>query len=161
MNKFIAGILSFFLWLMPWWYGLSGLRERLTFDRDAVMTKIINCVESQDVAGLESMMRTWFKTNEPDLTAKIQQFYDAINGDIINMRKGAEGSRSDGGIYSEDLRFIIDTDEPEHYYLQMWYAVSNGTNRNDLGISTIVLATGLVGAPDRVIHFDLRAPEFQ
>ena len=160
MNKIIAAILSFLLWIMPWWTGLFNMRERVAFDKDDIMDKIISCVQEDDVATLESMMRPWLKENTPDLTAKITQLYDAIDGNIISMRKGAEGSRYDGGIHSVDLRFVLDTDKPEHYYLTMMYDVSNANDRKEVGISSIRLATGLVGASDRVIHFTLNTPEW-
>jgi len=38
MNKILAGILSFFLWIMPWWTGLYNMRERVAFDRNARFT---------------------------------------------------------------------------------------------------------------------------
>jgi hypothetical protein len=160
LSQIIASFLAFLLMLAPWSNDLFGLRERLTFDRDAVWTKIANCVKNRDVETLESMMRPWFKENVADLTERLEQFYDAIDGDIVSIIKGAEGSRTDGGIYSEDMRFSVATDKQISYHLVIMYDVSNAKNQKELGISAIRLATGQIGAPDRQIHFILNTPEW-
>jgi len=160
MNKILAGILAFFLWIFPWSNTLFGWHAQLSFDRNATMNKIISCVQNQDVAGLEAMMHPWLKTNEFDLTNKIQQFYDAIDGNITSIEKGAEGSRNTGGIYSETLNFVIDTDMSMHYYFIIMYDVSSAKNRQETGISFLQLSTGLIGDPGRVVHFVLKTPEW-
>jgi len=163
MNKILAGILSFFLWLMPWWTGLYDLRERVAFDRNAIMSKIATYVKSRDVANLASMMRPWFKDNVLDLTDKLQDFYDAIDGNIESVHIGTGlGSRDNGGVHSESLRFGVYTDDETYpyYYLLMWYDVSSSKNRNDVGIGMIELATGKTTDPEAMIHFVLKAPEW-
>jgi len=165
MTKIIAGILTFLLWIMPWWSGLSGLRERLTFDRNAVMDKIIDYVQNQDVAGLEAMMRPWFKSNTTNLTAKLGEFYDAIDGNIVTVQKGtSEGSMNDRGIRSERLNFVVHMDGDANYskyYIVIWYDVANTKDRKDVGISLLELSTGdFVLDPDYMIHFELYTPEW-
>jgi len=162
MNKIIAGILSFFLWIMPWWTGLYNARERLAFDRNAVMDKIATCITNRDVGTLESMMRPWFKANVLDLTERLTQFYAAIAGDITSINKGAEGSINSGGIYTEELRFGVYTTDSTypHYYLLISYDVTNAKNKKDVGISMIRLQTGANSDPASIVHFDLRAPEW-
>jgi len=159
MNKILAGFFAFLLWIMPWWTGLFNMRERYAFDDAAVSSKIITCVKTRNIATLESMMRPWLQINTTDLSDKINQLCDAIDGNVIEFyRTRGQGSRDDSGIHSEELSFVIDTDKPEHYYFVIWYDVTNSRDRSEVGISSIRLATGLVGASDRVIHFELRVP---
>jgi len=61
MNKIIAGILTFFLWIMPWWTGLYNARERYAFDTNATWNKMLKCVETHDATTLESMMNPQLK----------------------------------------------------------------------------------------------------
>ncbi|MDR2687715.1 MAG: DUF5104 domain-containing protein [Oscillospiraceae bacterium] len=161
MNKIIAGILAFLLWLFPWSNSLFGLHAQLSFDRDAVMDKIATCITDRNVETLESMMRPWFKANVSDLRDQLTQFYDAIDGDIQSIIKGAEGSSNDGGIYSEEMRFSVATSKGISYHLVIMYDVSNTKNRTEVGISAIRLATGQIGDPDRQIHFILNTPEWR
>ena len=160
MKKIIVGMLSFLLMIAPWSNGLFSLRERLAFDRNVVWAKIAQCVENRDVETLESMMRPWFKENISDLTTELEEFFDAIDGNIVNIIKGAEGSRTDNGIYSEDMRLGVGTDKAISYHLVIMYDVSNSKNRKEVGISAIRLATGQLGDPDRQIHFILNTPEW-
>ena len=157
-NKIIAGILAFLLWLMPWSNTLFGLHAQFSFDRNAVMDKIATCVKNRDVATLESMMRPWFKANEPNLATKLGQFFDAIEGDVISVGRGGEGSSRSQGIYSEELNFGIYTTEQTYpnYYLWISYDVSNSNNKNDVGISLIHLQVGKNSDPSKVILFTLR-----
>jgi len=160
-TKIIAGVLSFLLWIFPLSSLLGGWQARLAFDRNAVMDQIATCVAARDVVTLESMMRPWFKTNIPDLTDKLNQFFDAIDGDIVNVNKGtSQGSGNSQGIYYEELRFgIYTTDETNpHYYLWISYDVSNSKNKNDVGISWIHLQTGANSDPSHIVHFLLRIP---
>jgi len=121
------------------------------------MNKIATYVKARDVANLESMMRPWFKNNMSNLTVKLGEFYDAIDGSITDIEKGVEGSMNDGGIHSERLSFYVNMDDQTYYNLVIWYDVSNSKNRNEVGISSIVLSTGKLG-PGYVIHFQLEVP---
>jgi len=158
MNKFIAGILAFLLWLMPWSVQLYGWHAQYSFDRNATMNKIATCLKSRDVATFESMMRPWFKANEPNLTIKLEQFFDAIEGNVISVGSGGEGSSRSQGIYSEELNFGIYTTEQTYpnYYLWISYDVSNSNSKNDVGISLIHLQVGKNSDPGKVILFTLR-----
>jgi len=159
MNKFLAGILAFLLWLFPWSGTIYGWHAQFSFDRNAVMNSIASCVAARDVASLESMLRPWFKENVSDLTDKITQFYASIDGNITNVNKGtAQGSSADGGIRSECLNFGVYTDDAtfSHYYLIVWYDVSNSKNKKDVGIRSLQLSTGdFILDPDYLIHFEL------
>jgi len=159
MNKFFAGILAFLLWLMPWSANLYTWHAQYSFDRNATWTKISNCVKASDVATLELMMRPWLKDNV-NLSTEINNFYNAIDGNITSITKGAEGSSNNSGIYSEDMRFAVATDKGISYHLVIMYDVSNTKNRSEVGISAIRLATGQIGDPDRQIHFILNTPEW-
>jgi len=159
MDKILAGILTFLLWIMPWCNGLYGLRERVTFDRNVVMNEISIQVQTRNVANLESMMRPWFKNNVPDLTDKINDFYNAIDGNITSIEKGVEESMNTGGVYSERLSFYVTMDDQTYYNLVIWYDVSNTENPSEVGISVISLSKGKTVDPDYTIHFSLKAPD--
>jgi len=161
MNKILAAILSFLLWIMPWWMGLFDLRERVAFDKDATMNRIADCIKARDVETLESMMRPWLKENVPDLTAKLGEFYDAIEGDVISVGRGGESTSRSQGIYCEELNFGIYTSEQTHpnYYLWISYDVSNSKSKNEVGISRIYLQTKKYGDPENVVLFSMRASD--
>jgi len=140
MNKFLAGILTFLLWIMPWWTGLYNTRNRLAFDATAICNEVIRCVKTRDTTTLESMMRPWLKNNEGNLSGKIEALLDCIDGDIIEIRiSDMEGTRNTDGIYSVERIIIIKT-AGVLYNLRVYYDVTNSKNSKDVGISWFQLA---------------------
>jgi len=145
MNKFLAGILTFLLWLMPWWTGLYNAREKLTFDMTAVCNKVIRSVENHDVATLESMMRPWIKNNVVNLTGKIEALLDCIDGEITRSGiNSSEGTSNNNGIYRVGKSVYFYTAK-DLYNIRVEYDVTNSKNKSDVGISWLKL---VVAKPD-------------
>ncbi|MCL1951790.1 MAG: DUF5104 domain-containing protein [Oscillospiraceae bacterium] len=144
MNKILAGILAFLLWLMPWWTGLYNAREKLSFDATAVCNRVINCVKAHDAATLASMMRPWLRNNVSDLTDRIEQLLDTIDGNVTEIGiNRSEYTSNDAGIYRVGKHIFIYVGNTL-YNLRVYYDVTNSNDKNEVGISWLemVVAKG-------------------
>jgi len=159
MNKFLAGILAFLMWLMPWWGALRDLHTRFSFDENAIWQQVKTCVETHDVATLESMMRPWIKNNVDGLSEKVGNLLDSVSGEItrISIDSSIE-SGNDGGLYSVGKEIHIFTTEKLHY-LRIDYTVTNSRDSKDTGISRLKLFTGKLNTPEYTILAEIKAPD--
>jgi len=157
MNKIIIGILTFLLWIMPWFTPLYTALQRRTFDENVIWSAVVQCVENHDVETLESMMRPWLKNNISDLPGKIEALLDAIDGDIEGVAPLPDSFPSYyEGVSSVGKIFGIATAD-EAYSLRVVYEYTNVRDRNEIGIARMQLVRGVNGR----ILADIKTPQYK
>ena len=157
MNKIIAGILSFLLWIMPWSTGIYNAHARFAFDKNAAWNRIVCCVENNDTATLVSIASPLLKSSVADLSDQIAQMLGLIDRDYTRITNSTAGTYQDSGIYGVELvlSFVYaDTLRT----LVVDYDVTNSKNKNDVGISRIQLFKGRYADPDFAVLADIRIP---
>jgi len=157
MNKIIIGILTFLLWIMPWFTPLYTELQRRTFDENVIWSAVVQCVENHDAETLASMARPWLKNNVTDLTGKIGELLDKIDGEIEAIVIVPE-SFSDyyQGVRSVGKIFAIAT-ETQGYTLRVVYEYTNVQNRNEVGFARFLLARG----PNGTVLADIKTPQYR
>ncbi|MCL2298962.1 MAG: DUF5104 domain-containing protein [Firmicutes bacterium] len=158
MNKIIVGILTFLVWIMPWFTPLYTELQRRTFDENVIWSAVVQHVENHDAAALAAMSRPWLKNNVSDLTGKITALLDAIDGNIEGVAVLPDSYPN----YYEGVRSVgrmlgILTDADEAYTLRVVYEYTNVHDRNEIGIARLQLIRGING---RVLA-DIKTPQYK
>jgi len=148
MNKILAGILSFLLCLMPWFPGLSDLIDHYAFDEYVLWNKVAVCVETNDIATLESLMHPWLKDNTSDLSGEIQRLLDSIDGDVLKVDLSGGEYRSGNIVY----RYLIIYTTGILHNLRVDYTTTIGKS----GISRMTLSTGQLNSPEYTVLAEIR-----
>jgi len=158
MNKIIIGILTFLLWIMPWFTPLYTALQRKTFDENIIWSTVVQCVETHDAAKLAEMSRPWLKNNVNDLPGKIGALLDAIDGNIEGVAPLPDSfPYYYEGVSSVGKSFGIVTDADEAYTLRVVFEYTNVRDRNEIGIARFQLVRGLNGR----ILADIKTPQYK
>ena len=142
-SRIWAGIVAFFV-MIGGWFGIAQ-----PFNVNATLSKIATCLETHDVATIESMMAPKM-SNIADLTTKIDELLGLIDGNIKQMNSYSSGSYQYGRVKGRELRFTMDIDTMLH--LVVCYDTSKPS-----GIVEMTLSTGRVGL-DYVVLYEIKAP---
>jgi len=145
MKNFIISLLAFLLMLFPHSTSLLSISLQITNNTNVAAPKIINAIETSDVAALEALMCLNIKQNIDDLPVKIGELFDAIDGDIIEIswkeRGGSyEENRENGKtILQIGMEFLITTTTGT-YVICVWWEVINTFQPEETGIRSIGLS---------------------
>ena len=121
----------------------SYLRQRLSFNMDSSVTKVMNAVKARDIQALESLMCLNIRENEEDLPGKIGELIDAIDGKVTEYTwsrgAGHESSSGDGRLLDQEDSGIHFETTGGTYGLQITWEIANNFAPEELGIRAIYL----------------------
>ena len=145
MKNFIISFLAFLLTLSPHSTSLLSINQQITNNTNVAAPKIINAIETRDVAALEAMMCLNIKQNVENLHGKIGDMLDLIEGDITDAlwenRGGSyEGHQNDGRTIIQGGISIYITTTTGTYAVGVWWEDANNFAREETGIRNIGLS---------------------
>ncbi len=166
MRKITAFFLTILFALFP--NTTMPLRQQLENDSSVWAPKIIEAIVTEDTAAFEEALCNSIKTNTPNLDKKIQQFFDCIEGEIIDTSwkdgMGTYSTKDNDGDSKLEYSFVIKivTDSNEYGVIVSWREVD--TKNPD---ETKIRAFGLYneadenefGKPGHPLRFELAAPK--
>ena len=156
MSKIIAGIISFILFIFPNCKSALAYQQNASFNKDQVVIEIMDAVTTRDIEALQAMMCKNIKTNVPNLSVKIGELIDAIDGEILEFTPrtiNAYYSNSDSGKQISQIRLAMDIEAPTKNYLLsvMWEYVHN-FSPDELGIRVINLYDTAIEGPAGLVY---------
>jgi len=161
MNKIIIAILTFLLWIMPWFTPLHAELTRRTFDGPATWSAIAQCVEDGDAETLAGMMRPWFEKNISDLSGRIERLLGNIRGDITGITIDPKDLTDyNNGIYSIGKVIVVNTAD-HMYHVRVVYEVTNVQRREEVGIARLQLTRRNATDTGYYILDDIKAPGYK
>jgi len=146
-DRIITGLLAFFLFILPGWLGLIDLdylHLQRTNNTNIAAPKIIRAIEAQDIAALEALMSQTLRDDFEDLSDRIGEMMDAIEGEIISSRWEQRGgssniSRGDGRRIIQAGVCLYFTTSAGSYDVMIWWETANNFAPEELGIRNIGL----------------------
>jgi hypothetical protein len=149
--KIIIWFLAFLMWLFPNW-GNNQLQYLIrTNSTDIAAPKIISAIKEKDVAALEALMCKNIKDNVENLTDKVSELINAIEGEITSSRWGNRGSYQETGaggrrIVQTGIEIFLTTPSGT-YYLSITWETANNFAIDEVGIRSI----GLIDPSDNIL----------
>lgn len=132
LGRMIALFFSVLLVLFPNSKNLTVLRQERDNRMEIWAPKIVEAIETKDVAALEDMMCLNIKQNTKNLPKEIQNFYDSIEGDILDiywepgLGSSYSESQQDGRqIVQYDFDVRITTTKTKYTAGIWWESVNN------------------------------------
>lgn len=121
----------------------SYLRQRLSFNMDSSVTKVMNAIKVRDIQALESLMCLNIRENEENLPDKIGELIDAIDGEINDYAwsrgAGHEASSGDGRLLDQEDSGIRFETTDGIYAIRITWEIANNFAPEELGIRAIYL----------------------
>lgn len=144
MAKFLISLLAFLLMLFPHSTSLLSISQQITNNPNVVAPKMVNAIETRDIAALEALMCLNIKQNVKNLPAKIGELIDSIDGDIIDTSwKDSGGSyeenRENGKTILQVGMEIFITTTTGTYVVGVWWEGINTFQPEETGIRNIAL----------------------
>ncbi len=145
MTKIIISIVAFLLTIFPFSQTLLATHQQLTYPGHQVISdNIIDAVKSNDVHAIEDMFSESTKNDTQQLSDKIQNIYNLIDGEIIsaNFVLGTRSESSESGMgYVEKstgwkIEFKTTTDD---YFLLVCWVIADTLDPENVGLSQITL----------------------
>ena len=145
MTKFIISLLAFLLFLFPHSTSLLSISQQITNNSNVAAPKIINAIGTGDVAALEALMCLNIKQNVKNLPEKIGELFDAIDGDITEVKwddggGSYEGNRENGKTILQVGMDIFITTTSGTYVVGVWWEGINTFQPEETGIRNIGLS---------------------
>lgn len=145
MTKFLISLLAFLLFLFPHSTSLLSINQQLTNSTNVAAPKIMNAIETGDVAALEALMCLNIKQNVKNLPEKINELLDAIDGEIIEaswVHSGGSysGNRENGKTINQSGVDVLITTTTGTYVVGVWWETINTFQPEETGIRSIGLA---------------------
>jgi hypothetical protein len=145
MGSFIVSLLAFLIVLFPGCGGLQGTYLTITNNTNVAGPKILAAVEARDVSALEAMMCQNIKDNVPDLSERISELLDMVDGEIIESLQNSdsvgsyhERDRKGRSITQVGIDFQLTT-STGIYNIHVWWETSNNFAPKEVGIRRITL----------------------
>ena len=117
------------------------LRQRLSFNMNSSADKVMSAIKKRDIETLESMMCLSIKENEDDLSNRIGNLIDTIDGEILEYtwsQGGSHGESSHDGKILDRQDFSIRVESTEGVYiLQITWEIANNFAPEETGICAI------------------------
>jgi len=163
LNNIIIGLFAFLLALFPNSLGLRASYQSRTFDMNASISVVMDAVKTGDTAKIEALMCKNIKQNVPNLSAKISDLVDAIDGNIVEYRWERGSSflerRNDGRQISQQSVFIdFKTSDGDYLLVVNWEIVCNFAPE-ETGIRRIALYSGSTYDPSKAQLAEIMALE--
>lgn len=144
MSKVIISFLSVLLIFFPFSGTLQSAYQSLTFPgADVVTADIIEAVESNNIAIIEDMFSEIKKDNIGQLSDKMQNFIELIDGSIINADfyvSAGESSESGMGYAEKTCGWFIKVETTKDiYYILVGWTIIDTLNPKNVGLNTLAL----------------------
>ena len=144
MAKFLISLLAFLLMLFPHSTSLLSISQQITNNPNVVAPKMVNAIETRDVAALEEFMCLNIKHNVGNLPEKIGELIDSIDGNIIETTwkhsgGGYSETRDNGKVINQSGVEILITTSAGTYVAGVWWETINTFQPEETGIRNITL----------------------
>ena len=146
MTKIIVSILTFLLMIFPNSKMLLAPYQSMTYPGEKVIIEeVMSAIEARNITALKDMMCKNIKNSVPNLTGKIGELIDCIDGDITKFEQiwgnayYAE-TKSSGKKISQVSFAISITTSTKAYHLSILWEYVNNFSKDERGIRRIGIA---------------------
>lgn len=145
MTNIIISIVAFLLTIFPFSQTLLATHQQLTYPGHQVISdNIIDAIKLNDVQAIEDMFSESKKSNIQQLSDKIQNIYDLIDGEIISanfvLGTRSESSKSGMGYVEKstswDVEFKTTTG---NYLLIVQWVIADTLDPENVGLTCLKL----------------------
>lgn len=145
MSKIIVSIVAILLIFFPNSKSLISYNQQITYNSAIGAEKIIEAFKNEDVDALEKLMCKNINNNVENLPNKIQDLFDAVDGEIIEATYESRGGSYSGsnpgkGSITQSGVFIYITTTKNIYDISFWWETVNTYQPEETGIRAITLA---------------------
>lgn len=144
MTKIIISIVSILLIFFPNNKALISYNQQITYNSAIGAERIIEAFKNEDVDALEELMCNNIKDNVNNLPDKIQELFDAIDGEIIEATYESRGGSYSGsnpkkGSITQSGVSIYITTSVGRYDIGFWWETVNTYKPEETGIRSIAI----------------------